>query len=148
MNKLETLLSLEVASDIYRFTSRAAAGNIRDELTQNNVQCVVVDGGRMHDKATFLKAFAAVLRFPKTFGRNWDAFEDSMRDLSWLKLEQGATFVILCENAGRFINDNPADWAVARSILTDAITWWQAHGLHLYILLRGVNADQAGVPAL
>jgi hypothetical protein len=148
MKKLEALLNQEVSPDIYRFTSRAAAGNIHAEVTQNNARCVIVEGNRIHDKATFLKAFAATLRFPKTFGSNWDAFEDCMRDLSWLKLEEGATLVLLYEDAGRFINVNSADWAVAHIILTEVIACWQAHGLSLYILLRGVNADMAGVPAL
>jgi len=45
------------------------------------------------------KLFAAIadkLRFPKYFGWNWDAFEECLRDLSWLP--QGRTIVLVHED--------------------------------------------------
>jgi RNAse (barnase) inhibitor barstar len=35
-------------------------------------------------KDSLMDALAAVLSFPDYFGRNWDALEECIRDLSWL----------------------------------------------------------------
>ena len=37
------------------------------------------------DKRSLLHLFAARLSFPKYFGSNWDALDESLSDLSWLK---------------------------------------------------------------
>ncbi|HEX4415099.1 MAG TPA: barstar family protein [Lacipirellulaceae bacterium] len=41
-------------------------------------------GGPLRRKAELLNALALALIFPKYFGRNWDALEECLRDLSWL----------------------------------------------------------------
>jgi hypothetical protein len=108
----------------------------------------MVNGRPVQNKRSFLKVFAAELQFPSAFGNNWDAFEDYLRDLSWLHLSASDTLIILYDHAGRFINDCPVDWAVARSILAECIAWWQGQDIRVYVLLRGVNTESAGVPAL
>lgn len=37
------------------------------------------------DKSELLKEMAAVFQFPNYFGYNWDALDECMRDLNWLK---------------------------------------------------------------
>jgi hypothetical protein len=39
---------------------------------------------RLESKRTLMEAVAELLRFPDYFGENWDAFEECMRDLSWM----------------------------------------------------------------
>jgi hypothetical protein len=86
-----------------------------------------VDGRRCRTKAALLGEFARALEFPAHFGRNWDAFEDCLNDLSWLEAdghvivvtsahavlardaaEEYDTFVSILEAAGR-------EWATPRS---------------------------------
>lgn len=43
----------------------------------------VVDVADTGDKAGLLDAFADALYFPSWVGRNWDALDDALRDLSW-----------------------------------------------------------------
>jgi RNAse (barnase) inhibitor barstar len=42
---------------------------------------VVLDTHAVDDKAAFMEAVAAAFELPDWFGRNWDAFADSLRDL-------------------------------------------------------------------
>jgi len=39
---------------------------------------------RVHSKRELLASIASGLRFPDWFGSNWDALDESLRDLSWL----------------------------------------------------------------
>jgi RNAse (barnase) inhibitor barstar len=45
--------------------------------------------GRMRRKQDLLRALAHGLKFPKYFGQNWDALEECLCDLSWLKANSG-----------------------------------------------------------
>lgn len=148
MNKVQAILKGDFAPGIYRFTSHAAAQSICNDAESAHSACIMVNGRPIQNKRSFLKGFAAELHFPSAFGNNWDAFEDYLRDLSWLQLSAGDTFIILYDHAGRFITENPMDWAVARNILDDCIAWWLEQDIRVFFLLRGVNAQSAGVPAL
>jgi hypothetical protein len=86
-----------------------------------------VDGRRGRTKRTLLDELARALDFPAHFGKNWDAFEDCLNDLSWLEAdgylivvtgahavlareapEEYETFVSILEAAGR-------EWAMPRT---------------------------------
>jgi hypothetical protein len=47
----------------------------------------------IRSKEKLLAVFAEKLRFPKYFGWNWDAFEECLKDLSWLPADQGVAIV-------------------------------------------------------
>jgi RNAse (barnase) inhibitor barstar len=44
----------------------------------------LVDGSRVHGKLEMIDAIADALSFPDSFGRNLDALNDCLTDLSWL----------------------------------------------------------------
>jgi hypothetical protein len=86
-----------------------------------------VDGRRCRTKGGLLDELARALEFPAHFGRNWDALEDCLNDLSWLEAdgyvigvtsahavlareepEEYDTFVSILEAAGR-------EWATPRT---------------------------------
>src|SRR3979409_572628 len=72
-------------------------------------------------KREFLAACARSLRFPKSFGRNWDALADCLKDLyadSVVNLRDGAAFGAAA----------PDDCATALEILQDAATYWKERG--------------------
>ena len=63
-------------------------------------------------------AFARALAFPDWFGRNWDALEDCLTDLSW---RDAAGYVLLLEGAG-------ADEGVLVDVLRSAAQFWAGQG--------------------
>lgn len=76
-------------------------------------------------KTELLDALAATLGFPDYFGRNWDALEECIRDLSWLDPEQ----VVLIHD-GLPLKDDPASLKTYLSILRDAVLRWRERREH------------------
>ncbi len=101
----------------YRLSTPAPVRGVRDELTAEGWVMRIVDGGVMVDRAALFDEFAVALDFPDWNGRNWDAFADSLRDLSWLPQEPiallwlrfGAVDPDLADGAGRVIDAAIAD---------------------------------------
>lgn len=63
-----------------------------------------VDGSAVQSRAELLDSIGAALEFPDYFGRNWDALDDCLRDLSWLP---AAGYVLIVSHAGDFWHDHP-----------------------------------------
>ena len=55
----------------------------RPNTTANAAGVVRIPAG-LNRKRRLLATYAGQLQFPQYFGWNWDAFEEGLRDLSWL----------------------------------------------------------------
>jgi hypothetical protein len=141
MIRLTQLLANAAAAGpgMYRVSSRAAPGRLRQAVEQAGWQCYWVDGRGIVDKASFLEAFAGALQFPGYVGRNWDAFEESVRDLAWLDREPRQGLVVVVDGADRFARARPDEWAVARDILAGAAQAGGRAGAPVIVLLRGAR---------
>jgi hypothetical protein len=82
-------------------------------------------------KAELLDALAGALEFPRWFGRNWDALEDCLADLSWLSA-QG--HLILVEGGERLPRE---DLEVLCGILQTAAAVWAEQGTPWFAVLGG-----------
>jgi hypothetical protein len=81
-----------------------------------------VDGRRCRTKAGLLDEFARTLEFAAHFGRNWDAFEDCLNDLSWLEAEG---YVIVVTSAHAVLaREEPEEYETFVSILEAAGREW------------------------
>jgi RNAse (barnase) inhibitor barstar len=72
-------------------------------------------------KADLLAWFADRLGFPDYFGQNWDAFNDCIRDLSWVPQRKLVLF-----HRALPLADQPADRKIYLEILADAVEDWRA----------------------
>ncbi len=95
--------------------------------------CFFIDGDNDKDKETFLNEFSEKLKFPEYFGFNWDAFSDSVTDLSWLNSENG--FLIIYKNSHNFRSNRPNEWRIANEILLEAMDYWKEQGKPMIIIL-------------
>jgi hypothetical protein len=101
------------------------------DLAAKGIAVVTIHGSRIHDKETFLEEFARELRFPDYFGKNWDAFEECMNDLSWFQAEG---LLLICRDLGPFRVSHPEEWAIASGILLDAVEYREVPGFFLKVL--------------
>lgn len=70
-----------------------------------------IDGGRIHDFASFLDVFIEAFGFPDFFGRNMNAWIDCMTGLddefSKVQVAKGEMVCICLDNAGYFKQNCP-----------------------------------------
>ncbi|HJR73630.1 MAG TPA: barstar family protein [Luteimonas sp.] len=80
-----------------------------------------IDLGECRNKATLLLRFSTTMEFPGSFGRNWDALSDALRDLSW---SPAAGYALLLEGAAdlRAVDSGIFDTLV--DILAEASRAW------------------------
>lgn len=91
----------------------------------------VVEG--VADRASALDAFGAALGFPDSYGRNLDALEDCLRDLSWLP----AGPVELVWEDGPLRAADPRTHQVLSEILADAVGFTAGSDRPLRVTLAG-----------
>lgn len=143
-------------SGVYRFANAARSGPILTMITDFGWHAGYISGRLVSDKQTFLIAAGQALAFPTYYGRNWDAFEEMVNDLSWLGLrakgqnptaqdpsgqvptvhDHGVGCVLLYDEANRLATAQPKQWQIALSILQGASLRWQQEGVAFYVLLR------------
>ncbi len=80
------------------------------------------DLGRVHGKSALLEAFAKTLRFPDHFGKNWDALNDCLTDLSWL---DGIGWVLILANGKTLAEGRQEVFHAALEILSSAAEHWR-----------------------
>ena len=91
-----------------------------------------VDLKGCNGKATVLLRIATALDFPTSFGRNWDALSDSLRDLSWVP---GAGYAVLFEGAGDLRAADEGDFDTLLDILDEAAQDWAQRALPFWAFL-------------
>ena len=145
-NKLVDLFSGAVTPGVYRLGSRASATAIAGQAENHGWRCFCLDGRQIASKADFLRASAVVMQFPSYFGKNWDAQEDSLRDLAWVPAQRG--YLVLYDHVERFATAQPEEFVTALDVLRSAVESWRATATPMTVLLRGMGRTALGVPKL
>lgn len=91
-----------------------------------------IDLAGCDDKPTLLLRIASALDFPSTFGRNWDALSDNLRDLEWMP---GDGYALLFDKAGELRDAEEADFDTLLDILDEASMDWTARALPFWAFL-------------
>ena len=98
---------------------RLAGTALRDELHVSRT-----DLAGCHDKDELLQRLAVSLRLPATFGHNWDALADCLRDLHWIP---AWGHVLLFDHVDELRRAAEADYDILLGILDDAATFGSEH---------------------
>ncbi len=109
MGELKKRLSDPARSGVYRVTR---ADPVRDAIAGSGLVPARIDL-----RQPVFEAFARALSFPDWFGRNWDALEDCLTDLSW---RPGGGHVLLLDGDG----DDP----MLLDVLRSAAQFWAGQG--------------------
>lgn len=98
---------------------RLARTALHDELHVSRT-----DLAGCHDKDELLQRLAISLRLPATFGYNWDALADCLRDLHWIP---AWGHVLLFDHVDELRRAAEADYDILLGILDDAATFGSEH---------------------
>lgn len=93
---------------------------------------------KIHSKRTLLKSLAQRLQLPGWFGGNWDALEDSLRDLTWLPEEESVAIVHEDLPFGR-----GESRGIYLEILRSAMNHWREHGGRQFVVVLPSSAKSA-----
>lgn len=74
-----------------QFVERAPNPDIAKE---KDIALVEMDGTIIEDKQMLMDVISEGFEFPDYFGGNWDALDECLRDLSWLKEAKGYAIVM------------------------------------------------------
>ena len=132
-------------SGVYQLDANLWPEEIAAETAARGWRFAYLYGATIFDKRTFLASCQAALGLPGYFGHNWDAFEETINDLSWAP---ATGYVLLYDRVANFAVNRPAEWAIALGILWDAAAAWGRRGVPFYILLRQTGGTTPSVPFL
>ena len=115
MGRLLQRLSDASRSGVYR--ARRADG-ILETVQGSQLKVVRIFLSGISEKQALLEQIARTLEFPQWFGGNWDALEDCLTDLSWLK---AGGHVLIFEDTAQLPHD---ERGVLADILAAAAAYW------------------------
>lgn len=138
MYKMDTMAADELDPGIYRYTAGEHPANIANFLAEVDWRSFYLDGRLIKDKASFLARAGAAMEFPDYVGQNWDAFEEAVRDLEWAPAEG---YLLLYDYPHNFATNSPEEWNSAVSIMQEAVDYWRARGIPLFVLLRKTDGS-------
>lgn len=143
MASLHALLHAELPPQVYRLVAGIAVDELRQSTLAHNMRFVYVDGSTIDDKNSFLHHMYAALNCPDYVAGNWDAFEETLRDLDWLPPR---AMLLLYDYVDPLAVTNPRQWATAIHILRSAVEHWRDTDRPLYVLLSGADLSLDGLP--
>ena len=143
--KLAAIFDGTRPAGVYRCTLRAGAETIARQVEARGWRCFYLAGGQIADKSDFLRVWSEVAAFPGYFGRNWDALDESLRDLAWAPA-QG--YLVLYDNVAHFAAAGPDEFAVALDVFQTAVEHWGATATPMTVLLRGAGRAVRNLPKL
>jgi hypothetical protein len=142
-NPVDRILAGTLPPGLYRLRSELNADYIVAPLNKMGWRGFYIEGKVVHSKADFLRMAGAALSFPDYAGQNWDAFDEMVRDLSWVR---AAGYLLIYDNAWYFPRHDREAWRQARAILADAVAFWQHQGIPFYVFLRQTRWYAHDVP--
>jgi hypothetical protein len=128
-------LAPDLPPGVHRLRSRSATSTLRQRFERSGWATAAVDLVDAPDKAAILEAVGRGMAFPAWVGRNWDALDDALRDLSWWPPGSRGR-VIVVRGAGRTATRTARDHETLRHVLVTAGNRWAATDTPLVVLLR------------
>jgi RNAse (barnase) inhibitor barstar len=93
-----------------------------------------IEGKNIERKEQLMNHVATALHFPKDFGNNWDALEESLTDLEWVDADG---YLIYYDHIDGLLNAHPDQFDTLVGILRDVVASWKADGTAMIVLLSG-----------
>jgi len=81
-----------------------------------------IDGKKIPDKSSLMKAMASAFKFPAYFGENWDALADCLRSLPD-ELEGYEAYVLCVKNYSSMLACYPEEFKNFEDVFADAASF-------------------------
>jgi RNAse (barnase) inhibitor barstar len=95
-----------------------------------------LEGAKIEGKDQFLNHAAVALHFPDYFGKNWDAFDEMITDLSWVEGDFDG-YLFYFDHIDPFHSHHKAELETALEIFQDAADAWDEEDKAFILVLSG-----------
>lgn len=142
---MSSLLDIDLndaASNGVFFVTQDDIAALDSSAKPTSLRTLPIDLHGCTDKASLLRHLDDALHFPASFGCNWDALSDSLRDLSWLDAKG---YLLLIMHAETLRDADEAEFDIFTDILDEAAESWRVAGVPFFacIALPESAADEA-----
>lgn len=96
---------------------------VSDKHSTEKTLVTIIDGEKTDTLEKFYLSIASQLKFPDSFGRNFDAFDEMINDLDWL--EEDRIYLIFKNYDLFLVEENDEAREILLTILDDAATEWK-----------------------
>ncbi len=145
MAPIADLFNGQVKPGLYRLRANITVEALQRQAEEHDWQFFHINGAKTHDKRSFIRTVGKALKFPAYSAQNWDAFEESIRDLTWAPAKG---YLVLFDEPDQFAANDPEQWAVAREILNTAVKFHRQQGAPMMVLFRRAGRALPDVPWL
>jgi RNAse (barnase) inhibitor barstar len=98
-----------------------------------NAYVAYVRGKRCNDAKSFFYEISASFQFPFYFGENWDALDECLQDLEWLKFEK---IVLVISNYSVLLENNIDSKKTALRCITSAMKYWDNENISFDVIIN------------
>lgn len=140
-----TILFGELEPGIYRYAGRVGNTDLQRWAQARGWRAWQINGTSIANKAAFLSALERAMQLPAWFGRNWDALDESLRDLAGQRADG---YLLIYDYPAPLAEGDPDAWRMVLDILRDASDFWQQQGQLFYVLLRHTRGLAPEIPLL
>ena len=143
MDSLLSLFSAAARGGVYR--SHLATDEIIAAAKTAGLHVFKIDAGRTRGKNDLLNLLGKALRFPDSFGKNWDALHDFLTDLSWLR---GKGWVLILANGDVLARNHEDVFNAAVDVFSAAAESWRKQRKPFWVLIEGQAEWKPNLPEI
>jgi RNAse (barnase) inhibitor barstar len=103
-----------------------------------------LDGHGVHDKQALLDRCVEEFLLPSYFGRNWDALQDSLTDLSWVPANSG--YLVVYDRWRELADADPEAHRTLLDVFGAAVESWRNTPTPMAVFLLVTEEDREDAP--
>jgi RNAse (barnase) inhibitor barstar len=131
---IEELLTGRLEPGVHSWdVSRREAARGATEAERAGWRVFWLDGAAVRDKRTLLARCAEEFALPSYFGHNWDALQDSLKDLSWAPATRG--YLIVHDHWQDLAEADAEAHRTLVDVFEDAVAHWRGTSTPMAVLL-------------
>jgi RNAse (barnase) inhibitor barstar len=124
---------------VYWLKSHVAPADVSKLCKAQGMAFFHLEGKKIEGKDQFLNHASMAMHFPAHFGNNWDAFEDCITDLEWIKSDG---YVIYFDHAEAFAEHHESQLETVLELFQDAVSYWKGEGKSMLVLFSGTQVPE------
>jgi RNAse (barnase) inhibitor barstar len=130
---IEELLTGRVAPGVHSWRAdRREAARGATEAERAGWRVFWLDGAGVRDKRTLLERCEEEFALPSYFGHNWDALQDSLKDLSWVPATRG--YLVVHDHWRELAEADAEAHGTLMEVFEAAVAYWSGTPTPLAVL--------------